>query len=465
MDAIVPTGLPDLLTVAERRVAGHDLRRRVPRSAHAEWTPPSDRRDPIAILQDGDAGRIQALLPLRYGRMSTDPLAFLRGSAAVMAADLGGLPTPGLRVQAGGDAHLMNFGAFWSELGGLIEGGAVFDANDFDETLPAPFEWDLKRLATSLAVAARQAGLGDKAGRAIARRAAQAYRTHINDLAGVAPLDAWWSRIELEEAIEEIGDRDVRRAQRQRLHHAVEISRDAYRPLLTDGGRLRIKERPPAIFRLGDAEQTAHAAFASYRANLPEERRVLLERYRPRDLAFKAVGVGSVGTFCAIGLLATADGDSLLLQVKEARQSVLAPYAGASAYTHQGQRVVVGQRIMQATPDLFLGWAESGAAGAPDRREFYVRQLKDSRLAAIGADIEAGALPFYARLCGRTLARSHARSGDAARIAGYLGDGDSFDTALATFALAYADQTEADHHALREAIKVGRIEAAPPKAR
>jgi hypothetical protein len=254
--------------------------------------------------------------------------------------------------------------------------------------------------------------------------------------------------------VESIGDREVRRTQRMRLQHAVAAASHAYAHLLAPDDTLRIPERPPVIYRMDGNDTPAHQAFATWRDTLPEERRVLVDRYRLRDVAFKAVGVGSVGTFCAIGLFATADGDRLLLQIKQAQDSVLAPFAGPSAYAHQGERVVVGQRLMQAAPDVFLGWATDRAEG----RHFYVRQLKDSRLAAIGTALETDALPFYAKLCGRTLARAHARSGDAAAIAGYLGDGDGFADPLSSFAMAYAEQTERDHAAFCEAIRSGRIE-------
>ncbi len=448
MAALNPPPPPDLLTVRERREAGQALRTRLPRGAHGDWTAPPGRRDPVELLLAADAGRIPALLPLRYGRMQANAFAFLRGAAALMAADLGALPHTGIIVQACGDCHLMNFGAYASP-----EGAPVFDINDFDETLPAPFEWDLKRLAASIALAGRVRGLPAKPQRALVRRAAHGYRRHIHELALAAPLDAWRSRIDLDAAVEDIPDRAERRGERQLLEQAVAASGDAYRHLATSDG-LRLPEAPPAVFRLGAHEQDAHTAFAAYTAALAEERRVLVERYRLRDVAFKAVGVGSVGTFCAIGLFVTADGDTLLLQLKQAARSVLAPYAGESAYPNHGQRVVVGQRMLQAATDVFLGWAEDASG-----RQVYVRQVKDARLARVGLRIEQAALPFYARLCGRTLARAHARAGDAARIAGYLGDGDAFDEALAGFALAYADQTEADHAAFVAAIHAGRIEA------
>jgi uncharacterized protein (DUF2252 family) len=441
---------PALLSRADRREAGRARRQVLPRGAHADWRRPAGPRDPVVVLQAADAGRIRGLLPERYKRMRADPLAFLRGAAAIMAADLGGLPDTGLHVQACGDCHLLNFGAYASP-----EGTPVFDINDFDETLPAPFEWDVKRLAASLAVAARVRRMGNKAAAGLAAAAVEAYRRHMQELAALPPLDAWRSRIDLAAALAEIGSPVVRQREQRRLHAAVAASRMAYSHLIGPDG-LHLPERPPVIFRLGSEEPTAHAAFAAYLDSLAEERRVLVERYRLRDAAFKAVGVGSVGTFCAVGLFATADGERLLLQLKEAKPSVLAPFAGPSAYANQGERVVVGQRMLQATTDVFLGWAQGG----PEGRHFYVRQLKDSRLARVATDIEGRVLEPYARLCGRTLARAHARSGDAAAIAGYLGRGEAFDAAVAEFSLAYAVQTIADHSAFVAAIESGRVEAA-----
>ena len=432
------TTLPPLLTVADRKAAGHARRAVISRSGHADWAPAISRADPVALLKAADEGRIAALLPIRYGRMAADPFAFLRGAAPVIAADIGPRPQTGIRVQLGGDAHLANFGA----MAGLA-GEALFDVNDFDETIPGPFEWDLKRLAASLVVAGRVEDLSDKACRALARRAVQAYRREIQNLASTAPFGAWCSRVLLNDAIEEIGERDVRKRERHRLGMIVQSELDGHRHLVSSRGLLRLPERPPVIFRLGSHEAVAHAAFAAWEAGLPEERLALLRRYR----------LGSVGTFCAIGLYATPDGDTLLLQLKEANEAVFARYAGASAYAHQGARVVVGQRLLQAEPDLFLGWTQS------DGRDFYVRRLKDAHLAAIGSEIEQGALPYTARLCGRTLARAHARAGDAAMVAGYLGDGDSFDEAVAQFALLYADQTERDFGRFRAAIADGEIEA------
>ena len=437
-----------LQTIVERRAAGHARRAVLSRSAHAIWEPSPSRVDPIAILKSQDADRIEALRPVRYGRMSVDAFAFLRGAAAVMNADLGSTPNTGIRTQLSGDAHLMNFGGFAG-----VTGDPLFDLNDFDETLPGPFEWDVKRLSASLAVAGRVQGLSDKACRALARRAAHGYRREIAQLAMVAPLDAWHARVALVEAIEAIGDRPVRKRVQARLQAVLQSNRDGFSHLVSTDGLLRLPDRPPAIYRLSDHEDVAHQAFAAYLGSLAEERRVLVRRYALRDVAFKAVGVGSVGTFCAIGLYATADGDTLLLQLKEAKTSVLAPFAGASTYDNQGERVVVGQRMLQAEPDVFLGWAQSHG------RDFYVRKLKDSRLAAIGMRIEAELLPFYAKLCGRTLARAHARAGDAAVISGYLGDGDSFDEAIAKWSIGYAHQTDRDFERFSDAIASGEITA------
>ncbi len=395
-----------------------------------------------------DSGRIAALLPLRYSRMSTDPFAFLRGGAAIMAADLGARMDTGLRTQLSGDAHLANFGPMAG-----ARGDTLFDVCDFDETQPGPFEWDVKRLAASLVVAGRVQGLSDKACRALALRMVRAYRLEIATMAQVSPIDCWGARIEVEDAIADIGAPGVRRRERQRLQAIVEGDRGGYRSLVSAQGRLRLVERPPALFRLGAHEDLAHAAFAAYEAGLGPAQRVLVSRYRLVDVVFKAVGVGSVGTFCAIGLYATPDGDDLLLQLKEARPSVLAPFAGRSMFAHQGERVVAGQHMLQAEPDVFLSFTQSGG------RDFYVRRLKDPRLASIAGLIEAQSLPFYARLCGRTLGRAHARAGDAASIAGYLGQGNSFIEAIAHWAMAYANQTERDFHCFRSAIASGRIEA------
>ena len=433
---------------------GAARRASVPRSAHAAWSPPADRPDPVQILIDQGRERIPRLLPLRYARMKADPFAFLRGAAAIMAFDLASTPASGLRVQSCGDCHLANFGSYATP-----EGTPVFDVNDFDETLPAPFEWDVKRLATSLAVAARVASYSETATRKLARTAAHSYRRHMAALAGLSPFAAWSTRIDLVGAIDEVAEPRLRRRLQKRLEAVLTSGHEQFGLVGRKSNRWTIRDKPPLVTHSEVDQLHAEHAFASYAATLQEDRRVLLSRYALRDVAMKVVGIGSVGTFCAVGLFVSADRWPLLLQVKEAVASVLAPYAGASAYANHGERVVVGQRMMQAATDVFLGWTETPIEG----RHFYVRRLKDSRLADIGTMIEA-ALPFYAELCGRTLARAHARSGPSAAIADYLGHGPAFDEAVADFAMAYADQTERDWTAFCAAIEEGRIPAAEPDA-
>jgi uncharacterized protein (DUF2252 family) len=431
---------------------GSARRSAVPRSAHAAWSPPADRPDPVQILIDQGRERLPRLLPLRYARMKADPFAFLRGAAAVMAFDLASTPASGLRVQSCGDCHLANFGSYATP-----EGTPVFDVNDFDETLPAPFEWDVKRLATSLAVAARVASYSETATRKLARTAAHSYRRHMAALAGLSPFAAWSTRIDLVGAIDEVAEPRLRRRLQKRLEAVLASGHEQFGLVGRKSNRWTIRDKPPLVTHSEVDQLHAEHAFASYAATLQEDRRVLLSRYALRDVAMKVVGIGSVGTFCAVGLFVSADRWPLLLQVKEAVASVLAPYAGASAYANHGERVVVGQRMMQAATDVFLGWTEHPIEG----RHFYVRRLKDSRLADIGTMIEA-ALPFYAELCGRTLARAHVRSGPGAAIADYLGHGPAFDEAVADFAMAYADQTERDWTAFCAAIEEGRIPAAEP---
>jgi uncharacterized protein (DUF2252 family) len=434
----------------ERRAKGAEWRRQVPLDAQAEWRPPTNRPDPVEVLIEQGKARIAELLPVRYARMKTDPFAFLRGAAAIMAADLAAGQSTGLRVQACGDCHLANFGGYASP-----EGTPVFDVNDFDETLPAPFEWDVKRLAASLAVAGRVAKASDRESRQLARTAAKSYRRHLGELALLSPLAAWSSHIDLGAAIADIDSAKIRRKIEKRREAVVRGAAEHFGLVERKNGDWRIKDKPPLVRHLHHRELHAHQAFASYAESLQEDRRVLMQRYHRRDIAFKTVGVGSVGTFCAIGLFVADDGSPLLLQIKEAQASVLAPFAGASDYTNHGERVVVGQRMMQATPDVFLGWTRNPVNG----RHFYVRRLKDSRLANLGAMLE-DALPYYAKLCGHTLARAHARSGDAVALSAYMGDDSEFDKAIAEFAVAYADETERDWRAFRDAIKAGRISAA-----
>ncbi len=401
------------------------------------WTPCPNRIEPAALLAAQGNTRLPALLGLREQRMRASPFAFLRGAAAVMAADLATLTGPGVVVQLCGDAHLANFGVYASP-----EGNPVFDVNDFDETLPGPFDWDLRRLATSLVLSAREHGMAGRACRALAARAARHYRRHVARLAKLSPYEAWHSTIDMRAAIEAIDGHKLRRRLAKRLHAALDASVDRYGLVEDDAGGL-IRDHANTR-HLPEYEDTIDAAFAAYPATLQPQFVDLVGRYRLVDRAFKVVGVGSVGTFCAIGLFASSQGAPLLLQLKEAQASVLAGPTGAAARACQGERVVTGQRRLQAQSDIFLGWTPEPVSG----RDFYVRRLKDSRLAQVGAALEADMLPFAASLCGRTLARAHGRAGDAARLAvsiAAFGDGTAFDEGIAAFAEGYANQTELDH--------------------
>ncbi|HVJ54942.1 MAG TPA: DUF2252 domain-containing protein [Aliidongia sp.] len=445
-------------TFAERRGIGRRLRTETPRESHAGWDPPADRRDPIDILIETGRARVQSLLPVRYARMLDSSFAFLRGSAAVMAADLATTADSGIRVQACGDCHLVNFGVYASP-----EGRAIFDINDFDETLPAPFEWDVKRLAASIVLAGRHAQLGERASAKAARAAARIYRERMAELARLDPLAVWSTRVDVAQLVSEIEDPKLRASQERRLAEAAQTMpafQDFPRLAALADGIWRIRDNPPLIYHFDQEADSAdrlriHDVFAQYRETLPDERKLLYDRYRLIDTAFKVVGIGSVGTFCAIGLFMTPDEAPLFLQIKEAQASVLEAYAGKSRYDNEGQRVVVGQRVMQSASDLFLGWTHDGDAG----RHFYVRQLKDRKLASVAAIMEREALRFYAELCGSTLARAHARSGDAALISGYLGSSEAFDAAIQEFAVDYADQSERDHRLLTQAVRSGRLEA------
>ncbi|UQW99585.1 DUF2252 domain-containing protein [Streptomyces sp. RerS4] len=437
---MAPSGSPQ-----ERARRGRELRKRLPRSAHAVTPALEERPDPVALLAAEAADRLPELLPIRYARMGAGPFAFLRGAAAVMAADLGALPDTGLRVQLCGDAHLLNFGLYASP-----ERALLFDLNDFDQTLPGPFEWDVKRLAASVAVAARENGHGDGPARRSAEAAAAAYRRTMRRLAGLGELAVWYERVDSAEVLPL-----VRRRHRQRIATQLERARrrtslEALQELteVVDGS-LRIRGDPPLLepARFPDRE-TVQRVFADYRDSLPEDRRTLLDRFRVVDAARKVVGIGSVGTRCYVVLLTGKDAeDPLFLQVKQAGASVWEPWAGASRHGHAGQRVVTGQRLLQAASDIFLGWATG-----PEGRHFYWRQLRDMKGSAEVSDMDPRMLEGYARLCGRTLARAHARTGDRFEIAGYLGAGDGFDRAVAAFALDYAELTAADHGALTAAL-------------
>ena len=442
----------------DRRVAaGKALRASVPHSTHANWNPLTDRRDPIEILTESNQGRMAQLIPIRLGRMLPSPFTFLRGSAALMAADLATTPTTGLRVQACGDCHLLNFGLFATP-----ERNLIFDINDFDETLPAPWEWDLKRLAVSFVVAVRDIRLSDKRAQEAAIECVRAYRKRLRELSKMSPLDVWYDRLDAETMIEMAPDAKIKETRRQTIAKAKQRIGDYLYPQISEviEGRRRLIDQPPALFHISkelepEHESIVHEALKGYRLSLPDERRVLFDRYSLEDIAIKAVGIGSVGTLCFVGLFLSAENHPLLLQFKQASNSVLERYAGKSSYDNHGQRVVVGQRLMQSASDIFLGWTH-GRGG----HDFFVRQLRDMKMSArIEVGASATQAMLYAELCGRTLAHAHAKSGDAALISGYLGKSDNFDQAIGEFALQYAAQNEQDYAAFVDAVKAGKIEA------
>jgi uncharacterized protein (DUF2252 family) len=441
------------MSADDRRATGKALRDATPRAAHGGWKPPKDRRDPIELLVESNEGRIPELIPIRFGRMSQSPFAFYRGAAAVMAADLASTPASGLRVQACGDAHLMNFGGFATP-----ERNIFFDINDFDETLPAPWEWDVKRLAASIVVAARHLDLLDSDAARAATEAVCAYRERMTDYASMRALDVWYDRIDLDRVLKVLPSRAEVERVRQRVEQARRKSLpESLFPKLVEhfGSAPRIKDEPPLIFHPTDTQapgvRTGYAeALEGYRKSLPEHIRVLFDRFQLFDLAIKVVGVGSVGTYCALGLFMAADDDPIFLQVKEARRSVLEPYAGNSVHKNHGERVVAGQRLMQAASDIFLGWT----------RGVIVRQLRDAKISAVLEDWDLTTLKEFGKLCAWALARAHARSGDPAKIAGYLGSNTTFDDAVCEFAVEYADQNVRDYRGFVKGIREGRIPVA-----
>ena len=452
-------GGTELLPVEELLAAGKALRERVPRTAHAAWKKPEKRADPIAILRAQDAGRLEELVPIRYGRMLQSPFSFYRGSAAVMAADLAKMPATGIRVQACGDCHLMNFGGFATP-----ERNIIFDINDFDETLPAPWEWDVKRLVASFVLAARSIGLSDHQGRDAAQSAARNYRKSMRAFAKMRPLELWYHRITAVDFINML-PKNRRRNLRDRIEKAISRSGSEMDfPKLAEmvGGQIGIRDVPPVIFHpdLKDAPfgKMLKKVFGDYRENLGDHQRVLLDAYRVVDAAIKVVGIGSVGHRCWIVLLMSATNDPLFLQFKEATQSVLEPYAGKSVYPHHGQRVIAGQRLMQPSSDIFLGWVTVPLKGKKERH-YYARQLRDAKIKPLVETFDADMLILYGKLCGMTLARAHAKQLRHYMISGYLGTSDQFDEAMADFAVTYADQAERDYGALKAGVKSGKITA------
>lgn len=401
---------------------------------------------------------MKELVPIRYGRMLQSPFSFYRGAAGVMASDLAQMPRTDLKVQACGDCHLMNFGGFATP-----ERNIIFDINDFDETLPAPWEWDVKRLSASVALAARSIGLSDAKARDCAVSSARSYREHMWKFCSMGPLQVWYTDIAVNEFIAALPKAVRKRVFKHIDKTASRSSSEHDYPKLagTVSGQILITDRPPLIFHprashAPEFEETSEQICRAYRETLPDDRRMLLDRYRLVDAAIKVVGVGSVGRRCWIALLMSADNDPLFLQFKEAAESVLEPHAGKSAYSHHGQRVVMGQRLMQPVSDIFLGWAT-----APDGRQFYVRQLHDAKIKPMLETFNAELLDVYARACGWALARAHSKVSEVSTIiSGYLGSSsDEFDEAMGQFALAYADQIERDHAALRAAARKGTVPA------
>ncbi|MGE0659454.1 MAG: DUF2252 domain-containing protein [Reyranellaceae bacterium] len=447
----------DFLPSDERRAQGKALRDLVSRESQGHWKARKDRRDPVELLKDTNKGRLAQLIPIRFGRMMQSPFAFYRGSAALMAADLATTPHSGIKVQLCGDAHLANFGGFATP-----ERRVIFDINDFDETLPGPWEWDVKRLATSFILAGRHIRLPEKDSARAAAAAVRSYREHMADYAEMRALEVWYDAIDIDRFLKEIDSDETRQRVEKRLAEAREKSEPEFLfPKLAKhvGAAPVIVDEPPLIFHpTADVAPGVDTQFKeqwkAYRESLPEHVRVLFDRFRFCDLAFKAVGVGSVGTMCAIALFQASENDTIFLQIKEASDSVLAPYLEKSAHGHNGERVVAGQRLMQAASDMFLGWSR-GVSG----RDFYVRQLRDVKVSAIFEAFDEDDLRNYGRLCGWALARAHARSGDAALVSGYMGSSDVFDNAICEFAVEYADQTQRDHRAFVKAVREGRISA------
>jgi uncharacterized protein (DUF2252 family) len=453
------------LSVGERAARGKAERAEVPRSVHGEWGARSARRDPVELLEEQAASRVPELVPIRYGRMLVSPFTFYRGAAYLMAADLAGSQRTGLRVQLCGDAHLSNFGGFAAP-----DRRLVFDVNDFDETLPGPFEWDLKRLVASFAVGGRDLGFDADQRRGVNLAVTRSYREAMRGLSSMKTLDLWYSRIDAETLIGQFRSAaSVKRRKLMEKNLAKTRAKDSLRAFgkLTTSvdGEPRIISDPPLIVPIEDLaggrdiEEFARAVHRGYRRTLQGDRKHLLERFRYVHAARKVVGVGSVGTRAWIMLMLGRDNDDpLFLQLKEAQPSVLEPFLGKSQYANHGQRVVEGQRLMQAASDIMLGWHRvTGIDGV--KRDFYVRQLWDEKGSAIIEGMKPRELAGYAEICGRTLARSHARSGDPVTIGAYLGSSDALDRALADFAELYADQNELDYAALSAAVKTGRVKA------
>jgi uncharacterized protein (DUF2252 family) len=442
---------------AERRAKGKSLRDACPREAHAVWKAPAGRPDPVTLVLKADEGRIPELLPLRHGRMALSPFTFYRGSALNMAADLASTPATGIRVQCCGDAHLGNFRGL-----GTPERRVIFAINDLDETLPAPWEWDLKRLAASFVVASRNNGLSESTARDAVLTCVRSYREQMTEFSEMNPLDLWYYSVDLEKLLATIKDPELRERGIKRLEkeRTRRVEEDLFPTFKQAAGKTPvIEDQLPTIFhwkghRPGEIHPVVDEIFALYRDSLSPSTRSLLDRYELRDAAIKVVGVGSVGTTCAVLLLTDGDGNPLVLQAKQARASVLEAYAGKSVFPNHGQRVVNGQRVMQPVSDIFLGWTQ-GRFG----RHYYIRQLRDIKIKLAVEAFGKAEMLLDAEGCGHTLALSHARSGDPALISGYLGKSGAFDEAIEAFSVVYADQNEKDYAALKRAIMGGKLKA------
>jgi uncharacterized protein (DUF2252 family) len=436
---------------------GREMRQQCPRGSHADWTAPDNRPDPVQLVEEANEGRIPELIPLRHGRMLASPFTFYRGTALNMAVDLAGTPTTGFRVQACGDAHLGNFRCFATP-----ERRVIFDIHDLDETLPAPWEWDVKRLVVSFVIACRNNGFSDRRARDSVLTCVRSYREAMARFSTMRALDVWYARYDADKLVGDIDDPDIRSRTRKWLAKAknVCVVEDIFPKLAdTSDGTPTIKDNPPLIYHhLEHGEDELYArieeVFSRYHESLPDDRRLLLDRFAVKDKALKVVGVGSVGTVCSIALLIAGKKDPLFLQIKEARPSVLAAYAGPSEYLNQGQRVVKGHRLMQAASDIFLGWTEDH-----DGRHYYVRQLRDMKLKFPVEQFKPAKMIVFAEWCGATLARAHARSGEPAVISGYLGNNDAFDCAIAAFAGSYADQVQRDYEHFAAAVRAGKLES------
>jgi len=445
------------MSYAERYAAGKALRQTCPRTSHATWKAPTGRTDAVELVLSAEKGRMPDLLPLRHGRMVRSAFTFYRGAALTMATDLASTPVTGARVQCCGDAHLCNFGGFATP-----ERRILFALNDLDETLPAPWEWDVKRLAPSFVVACRDNGLSNTVARDVVLTCVRSYRESMAEFSQMKTLELWYTALWAEDLIATIKNPAHRRRLIKRIENERAKSRaeEIFPKLVAQKGEIPIiKDQLPTIFHIeghtpGEVHDIVMDALSGYRDSLPHSLQSLLDRYEPRDAAAKVVGVGSVGTFCFVLLFVAGEGDPLFLQVKEARASVLAPFAGASEFSNHGRRVVNGYRLMQPASDMFLGWTQ-GRRG----RHFFIRQLRDTKISAKVETFGAADMNLYATWCGRALALSHARSGNSGILSGYMGKSDAFDEAIADFSMAYADQNEKDHAALDRAVRSGKVKA------